>query len=636
LYDFYWVWSVIAFFTVDIILNFYTGFQYRGIMVSSLQISGMRYLTSVWIWVDVISTVPWDKMLVVDEKTEFARLLRIARIGKLMRLARLAKLRTIVPRVEAKLKDLGNHTAVVTFKMGKFLIVLMVLAHIIACCWGALGDMQWEGQDYPWIPDRELDYPWMQTVEGKGGVLLADLGWWQRYIFSFSWSTSVLLQSAYVPPYNPGTWPEVAFLIFANVFAFYVCALFVGSMVAMLDEMYTVKQKLAADKSQLEGFMVKRKIPSLLQARALDDLARSHETQLVPDDYEKVLTKLDPAIRQKIREELYVTIVARHPFFAQISPEALRYLCGTVHVIHTQRGEYVVRRGDVANSMFFVVEGQFLAQRPADDPRQEDAHLAHQSFFGAQCIFRESVRTRNVIATTNGELLEISTSAIYAVGEPFPDVKEMLRIRLKECADCDECCAHCGFAHKVKNCPELEHLKSSEDKIAERQKNKPVIAKKKPRLSFKDAVKVVVAGNKSKDSPSISPAFRLRSSAKALTEKNAADRMKARSATSKGAELLNGRGGNKRAWPKKDQLMNLSITPTSQPQTPTPASDETVTVLPPRGATAPGATAPGADIPSFATSTTMMSSDDDECPHSPLIDQPSVMSSSPLIDQASK
>ena len=33
----------------------------------------------------------------------------IARIGKLMRLARLAKLRTIVPRVEAKLKDLGNH-----------------------------------------------------------------------------------------------------------------------------------------------------------------------------------------------------------------------------------------------------------------------------------------------------------------------------------------------------------------------------------------------------------------------------------------------------------------------------------------------------------------------------------------------
>ena len=50
-------------------------------------------------------------------------------------------------------------------------------------------------------------------------------------------------------------------------------------------------QKMLLLLSRGGGFMVKRKIPSLLQARALDDLARSHETQLVPDDYEKVTSK---------------------------------------------------------------------------------------------------------------------------------------------------------------------------------------------------------------------------------------------------------------------------------------------------------------------------------------------------------
>merc|ERR1719487_2540173 len=150
----------------------------------------------------------------------------------------------------------------------------------------------------------------------------------------------------------------------------------------MLDAMYTTKQKLKTDKKLLEGFMIKRKIPSLLQAQALDDLACSHETELVPDEsYEKVLDHLAPAIRQKIREELYVTVVQRHPFFAQMPLEPLRYLCGQVHVIHTQRGEYVVRRGQVAVSMFFVVEGQFLAQRPADDAKQEDVHLAQAHYF---------------------------------------------------------------------------------------------------------------------------------------------------------------------------------------------------------------------------------------------------------------
>merc|ERR1719313_3319173 len=290
-----------------------------------------------------------------------------------------------------------------------------------------------------WDAESELDRPWMQTISGDGGVFVADLSISRRYALSFAWSSGVLLQAGYVPPFNPGTWMEAAFLVAANVFAFYVCALFVGSMVAMLDAMYTMKQKLKTEKSLLEGFMIKRKIPSLLQARALDDLAQSFESEAVPDEsYEKVLDKLAPAIRQKIREELYVTVMQRHPFFAQMPLEPLRYLCGQVHVIHTQRGEYVVRRGQVASSMFFVVEGQFLAQRPADDPNQEDVHLAHQAFFGAQCIFRESLRTRNVIALTNGELLEISTSEIYAVGDKYPAVDEALRMRLREAAVCND------------------------------------------------------------------------------------------------------------------------------------------------------------------------------------------------------
>ena len=187
----------------------------------------------------------------------------------------------------------------------------------------------------------------------------------------------------------------------------------------------------------LEGFMIKRKIPSLLQARALDDLDKKQETELVHKEfYDKVLDKLTPVIRQKIREELYVTVMKRHPFFAQIPADALRYLCGQVHVLHTQRGEYIVRKGQVANSMFFVVEGQFLAQRPADDPNAEDVHLTHQAFFGAQCIFRESLRTRNVIAITNGELLEVSTPEIYAVGEVHVEVGDALRLRLREAAAC--------------------------------------------------------------------------------------------------------------------------------------------------------------------------------------------------------
>merc|ERR1719390_625544 len=110
----------------------------------------------------------------------------------------------------------------------------------------------------------------MQAPSGEGGTMIADLSLSRRYAFAFAWSTGVLLQGAYVPPYNPGTRMEALFLVVANIFSFYICALFVGSMVAMLETMYTTKQKLKADRALLEDFMTKRKIPSLLQARALD------------------------------------------------------------------------------------------------------------------------------------------------------------------------------------------------------------------------------------------------------------------------------------------------------------------------------------------------------------------------------
>ena len=416
---------------------------------------------------------------------------------------RVARVREILPRIEYQLKELGNHTVLVSFKMGKFFIALLIFAHILACCWGALGDMDWD-------EGSELNPPWMQSARGEDGVIIADLSLLRRYAFAFSWSTAILLQGGGVPPISPGTLREVVFLVISNLFAFYVCALFVGSMVAMLESMYTSKQKLKTDKSMLEGFMIKRQIPSLLQARALEDLEGSYQTVLVPDEScDKVLDKLAPATRQKIREELYRTVVQRHPFFAQFPEDALQYLCGQVRVIHTQRGEYVVRCGQVASSMFFVVEGQYLAQRPADDPKQEDVHLTHQAFFGAQCIFKESVRTRNIIAVTNGELLEISTSDIYSVAERFSAVAEALQMRLQDAAHCEELCAYCGFAHRLSDCPWMSQLSENKEGNPPRQG--------RTRTTFKGASHAIVAarrlapGNKTpgQKNPNVSPSSTL-------------------------------------------------------------------------------------------------------------------------------
>jgi hypothetical protein len=252
----YWVWFVVAFFAADIVLNFFTGFQYRGIVVRSLQLSAVKYTTSVWIWVDVVSTIPWDvieQLAATGSESDVAhsdamRLLRLLRIGKLMRLA---KLGAIVPRIEAALQQ--SHNLLVGFKLSKFLGVLLVFIHLQACCWGALGEMDWN-------QEVEFHAPWMQHTVVDSGVAISDLALSRRYSFSLAWSSAVLLQGAYAPPYNPGTFAEHIFLCVAHLLSFYICALFVGSLVAMLDDLYTVKRYLKADQSPRGYFSEQQKV----------------------------------------------------------------------------------------------------------------------------------------------------------------------------------------------------------------------------------------------------------------------------------------------------------------------------------------------------------------------------------------
>ena len=152
----YYAWFIVAFFTADISSNFFTGFNYRGIVVASMQISAVRYLTSAWLWVDLISldsSMPCMGLRCSADDAhsvfDLNRMMRVLRLGKLMKLARL---RAIVPRIESKLKEFGNHTVLVFFKMGKFLIALLVFAHMIACCWAAIGDLDWDAESELYRP----------------------------------------------------------------------------------------------------------------------------------------------------------------------------------------------------------------------------------------------------------------------------------------------------------------------------------------------------------------------------------------------------------------------------------------------------------------------------------------------------
>ena len=237
-------------------------------------------------------------------------------------------------------------------------------------------------------------------------------------------------------------------------------------------------------------------------------------------------------------------VVQLHPFFAEMSLAALRQLCDQVDVLHLQRGEYIVRRGEVASSMFFIVSGQLVAQRNPDNLKEEDAQLNPPSFFGAQCIFKEGKRTRNVIALTKAELVQVSTSAIYAVGKEHAEVGVALRLRLQEAALSGVLCAHCGFAHEISVCPSLR-------REAGKGKDAPQVTRGGPRATWVGAASKLKSTLRLKRSSTLPSPPPLRRSATADSGSSGGSGKKSRGSWSK----VLGRASS-------DQ--QVSITPTSQ------------------------------------------------------------------------
>ena len=59
--------------------------------------------------------------------------------------------------------------------------------------------------------------------------------------------------------------------------------------------------------------------------------------------------------------------------------------------------------------------------------RQDAIPLGPPAFFGAQCIYGESVRARTVSAVTPAELLEVKTNAIFELSRHSEFVRDAMK-----------------------------------------------------------------------------------------------------------------------------------------------------------------------------------------------------------------
>ncbi|MEE9425954.1 MAG: cyclic nucleotide-gated ion channel [Methylococcales bacterium] len=130
------------------------------------------------------------------------------------------------------------------------------------------------------------------------------------------------------------------------------------------------------------------------------------------------------AFSQEMKRKDFVAtwnLVAKVPLFSDLDAAEIANITELLHLRSVMPGEIIIRKGEVAHRMYFIVAGEVevdLANHPA--------RLKEGDFFGELGVLYKIRRTANVTANTFVELLQLENRDLEALLEANPKLGERI------------------------------------------------------------------------------------------------------------------------------------------------------------------------------------------------------------------
>lgn len=123
------------------------------------------------------------------------------------------------------------------------------------------------------------------------------------------------------------------------------------------------------------------------------------------------------------KREFVVTwrTVARVPLFAELDASQIASVAGLLKAQVVPGSSVIVRRGDAAQAMFFIMEGEVEV-----DVLPRPVRLAVGDFFGEIALLRDLRRTATVTAITECRLLTLDVADFRRLMDQYPELRHQL------------------------------------------------------------------------------------------------------------------------------------------------------------------------------------------------------------------
>ena len=367
-------WIITIIFLMDLLYNFFVGLNLKtkSSFFEQEEVSGYSYF---WAFIDLIAAFPFYLFWGIP-------LLQLFRIIKL---ARVAQYMHELRRHVLRFSDYLN--------LGFFVFWLLILIHWLSCGWVVL-------------------YNFPIGTDGS-----------TKYINSLYWCVQTFTTVGYgdITPLNDS---QHIYSVLVMLFGVGVYGYLIGNVANILSKRDPAKVQYFKNIESLKAFSNFRNIPLSLQKKIRDYYVYIWKKRLGYDE-SVFISKLPVGLQNEVSLFLKRDILDKIPLFKGIDDRFLREMSLHLRPVVFTPGEYIFRKGDKGNEMFFVIQGK-LEVISVDETKLKNS-LSDGDFFGEIALFKNINRTASIRAITYSDLYILDKEVFDYCLKRFPEITDQIK-----------------------------------------------------------------------------------------------------------------------------------------------------------------------------------------------------------------